>query len=70
MASTLKRRRTMLISTLVLLLTAVVYTVMRYDSYSSGELSIISIMVLVFSALLSEVVALRQRLKQLEKRDP
>ncbi len=60
----------MLISTLVLLLTAVVYTVMRYDSYSSGELSIISIMVLVFSALLSEVVALRQRLKQLEKRDP
>ncbi|WP_286342233.1 hypothetical protein [Ferrimonas sp. YFM] len=70
MASTLKRRYTMLLSTLVLLLTAVVYTVMRYDSYSSGELSIISIMVLVFSALLSEVVALRQRLKQLEKRDP
>ncbi|WP_028108272.1 hypothetical protein [Ferrimonas futtsuensis] len=59
----------MLISTLVLLLTAVVYTVMRYDSYSSGELSIISIMVLVFSALLSEVVALRQRLKQLENKE-
>ncbi|TKB48881.1 hypothetical protein FCL40_09570 [Ferrimonas sediminicola] len=70
MASTLKRRRTMLISTLILLLTAVVYTVMRYDSYSSGELSIIAIMVLVSSALLSEVAALRQRLKRLEKRDP